>query len=103
LEVAEARILLTKKASLKDKGLTAEAVVIEVEVILAAHRNLPKEGKQAHFLMLATIDDANIEAVLIALAGESTGSARFESGSVALVHSGGGEKRICRPESARLK
>jgi hypothetical protein len=58
----------------------------EIEVVLAAHRSLPEEGKQTNFPMRVADDDAEIEAVLSALVGESSESARVELASGALSH-----------------
>ena len=75
----------------------------EIEALITAHRGFPKEERQAHFHMKPIADDAEMNAVLSALAGELSGSARAKSADAVLGHLCDGEKRICSPGSARHK
>jgi hypothetical protein len=75
----------------------------EIEALITAHRGFPKEERQTHFHMKPIADDAEMNAVLSALAGELSGSARAKSADAVLGHLCDGEKRICSNGSARRK
>jgi hypothetical protein len=75
----------------------------EIEVIITAHRGFPEEERQTHFRMQYVADDAETNAVLSALARESSGSIGDELADVVLRRLCDGEKRICSPGSARRK
>jgi hypothetical protein len=82
----------------------------EIEAIVAAHRSLLDEDRQTHILIRRPTSDSEIDAVLNALAGESSESAQLGSGSGALKQSGAAEtkadylasprrKRPCQPDA----
>ena len=52
----------------------------EIEAIVAAYQDPPEEDKQTHILIRSPASDSEIEVVLGMLAGESSESARLESG-----------------------
>ena len=75
----------------------------EIEAIITVHRGFPEEDTQTHFQMQSVTDDAEVNAVLNVLAGESSRSARVQSADAVLECLCDGEKRICSPGSARRK
>ena len=46
----------------------------DIEALIAPLQSLPKDEKNTHFEMLASTDDAEIDAMLSLLAGESSDS-----------------------------
>jgi hypothetical protein len=56
----------------------------DIEAFIAPFRGLPKAERQTHFEMPISTDEAEMNAVLSMLAGESSDSARTESMAVAI-------------------
>jgi hypothetical protein len=75
----------------------------EIEVLITAHKGFPEEERQTHFWMQFVANDAETNAVLSALAGESSGSVRTESVDAVLQRLCDGEKGICSLGSARKR
>jgi hypothetical protein len=65
-----------------------------MEALVTAHRGFPEEERQTHFQIQSVADDTETNAVLNALAGESSGSARAESADAVLGRLCDGEERI---------
>jgi hypothetical protein len=72
-------------------------------LIITVHRGFSEEDTQTHFQMQSITDDAEVNAVLNVLAGESSRSARVQSANAILECLCDGEKRICSPSSACRK
>ena len=75
----------------------------EIEAIVVAHRNLPEEDRQTHILIWRSASDSEIDAVLNALAGESSESAQLESESGAPEQSGATKTKADYLASPRRK
>jgi hypothetical protein len=66
-------------------------------------RSLPKDEKQTHFEMPASTDDAEIDAVLSLLAGESSDSTYAEPMAITTGQEPGEEVETRKPKGARPK
>ena len=67
----------------------------EIEALITAHKGFPEEERQTHFRMQYVADDGEVNAVLIVLVGESSGSARAESADAVIGRvCDGGEKEF---------
>ena len=66
----------------------------DIEAFIAPYRNLPEEERQTHFQMPKTADEAEVNAVLSMLAGESSDSARTESVTAATGHGLGEDEGV---------
>ena len=65
--------------------------------------NLPEAERQTHFEMPSSTDDAEMDAVLSLLAGESSESTRTEPMAIATGQEFGEDVEIQKPEGARQK
>jgi hypothetical protein len=75
----------------------------DIEAFIAPFRNLSKEERQIHFYMPTTADEAEVNALLSMLAGESSDSARTESVIVATGHGLSEDERVQSPRSVHRK
>jgi hypothetical protein len=75
----------------------------DIEVLIAPLQNLPEVEKQTYFEMSSSIDDAEMNDVLILLARESSDFARTEPMTVAIGQDFGEGEEIQKPEGARRK
>jgi hypothetical protein len=75
----------------------------DIEAFIAPFRNLPEAERQTHFEMPTSTDDAEMNAVLSMLAGESSDSARTEPMEVAIVQNLGEDEEIRKPKGAHCK
>jgi hypothetical protein len=75
----------------------------DIEALIAPLQNLPKAEKQTHFEMASTTDDAEMDAILSLLAGESSNSARTEPTTIVTRQEFGEDEEIQTPEGARRK
>jgi hypothetical protein len=67
----------------------------EIEALITAHKAFPEEERHTHFRMQSVADDGEVNAVLIVLVGESSGSARAESADAVIGRvCDGGEKNL---------
>jgi hypothetical protein len=72
-----------------------------IEALIALIRNLPEAERQTHFEMPSSTDDAEMDAVLSLLAGESSESTRIEPMAIATGQVFGEDVEIQKPEGAR--
>jgi hypothetical protein len=72
----------------------------DIEALIAPLWSLPEDEKQTHFDMLASTDDAEIDAVLSLLAGESSDSTHTEPMAITAGQELGEEVETRRPEGA---
>jgi hypothetical protein len=75
----------------------------DIEALIAQLWNLPEAKKQTHFEMSSSTDDAEMDAVLSLLAGESSDSTRAEPMAIATGQEFDEDEEIQRPEVARRK
>jgi hypothetical protein len=75
----------------------------DIESFIAMYRGLPEEEKQTHLQMQATADEAEMNAVLSMLAGESSESSHTELASVVVGHAFSGDEGACSPGGAHRK
>jgi hypothetical protein len=66
-------------------GLRVRPSPEDIEVLVASLCDLPNDGRQVHFEMPTSLDDAEINVVLDMLAGESSDSAPAETMVVAVI------------------
>jgi hypothetical protein len=66
----------------------------DIEALIAVYQGLPEEEKQTHLQMQATADEAEVNAVLSMLAGESFESTHIESASTAAGRAFGGDEVV---------
>jgi hypothetical protein len=71
-------------------GLRVRPSPEDIEVLVASLCDLPNDERQAHFVMPASPDDAEMNVVLDMLAGESSGSATAETMAVVVI-----EREMC--------
>jgi hypothetical protein len=76
---------------------------MHIETLIAPLRSLPEAERQTHFEMTASIDDAEMDAMLSLLAGESSDSTRTEPMAITTGQEFGKEVEIQKPEGARPK
>jgi hypothetical protein len=69
--------------------------------LIAPLQSLPKDERLTHFEMPASTDDAEIDAVLSLLAGESSDSTRTELMAITTGQEFGEEVETQKPEGAR--
>jgi hypothetical protein len=75
----------------------------DIEALIAPLWNLPEAERQTHFEMPSSTDDAEMDAVLSLLAGESSDSTRIEPMAIATRQEFGEDVEIQKPEGARQK
>jgi hypothetical protein len=121
LEIAEAKVILAEICLLKERGLTAEAVVAdfvfknnqplkdrassleEVEVLVASLGDFPNDERQVYFEMPMSPGDAEISAMLDMLAGDSSDSIPTATMAVATIPEPNKTAGTRRPEGTRPK
>ena len=84
-------------------GLRVRPSPEDIEALIAPLRSLPEDEKQTHFDMPASTDDAEIDAVLSLLAGESSDSTHTEPMAITTRQEFGEEVETRKPEGAHLK
>jgi hypothetical protein len=72
----------------------------DIEALIAPLQSLPKDEKNTHFEMLASTDDAEIDAMLSLLAGESSDSTHTEPMAITAGQELGEEVETQKPEGA---
>ena len=75
----------------------------DIEALIAPLRNLPEVEKQTHFEMPSSTDDAEMDAILSLLVGESFDLARTKPMTIATGQEFGEDEEIQKPEGARRK
>jgi hypothetical protein len=75
----------------------------DIEAFIAPHRNFPEEERQTHLLTQTTVDEAEVNVVLIMLVGESPDSVHTESASVVVGHVLGEDEGVPSPGSVHRK
>jgi hypothetical protein len=75
----------------------------DIEALIAPLRSLPEAERQTRFEMLASTNDAEMDAMLSLLAGESSDSTRTESMSIMTGQEFDEEVEIWKPEGVRPK
>jgi hypothetical protein len=75
----------------------------DIEALIAPLQSLPKAERQNHFEMPSSTDNAEMDAVLSLLAGESSDSTRTEPMAITSRQEFGEEVEIRKPEGARPK
>jgi hypothetical protein len=81
-------------------GLRVRPSPEDIEALIPPLRSLAEDERQTHFEMPASIDDAEIDAVLSLLAGESSDSAHTESMVITIRQEFGEEVETRKPEGA---
>jgi hypothetical protein len=84
-------------------GLRVRPSPEDIEALIAHLRNLPNDEKQTHFEMPASTDDAEIDAMLSMLAGESSDSTHVEPMAITAGQELGKAVETRKPEGARPK
>ena len=72
----------------------------DIEALIAPVQNLSEADKQTYFEMPSNTDDAEMDAVLSLLAGESSGSTHTEPMTIATGQEFGEDEEIQKPEGA---
>jgi hypothetical protein len=75
----------------------------DIEALIAPLRNLPEVEKQTHFEMPSSTDDAEMDAILSLLVGESFDLARTKQMTIATGQEFGEDEEIQKPEGAHRK
>jgi hypothetical protein len=75
----------------------------DIEAFIAPFWGLPEAERQTHFEMPTSTDEAEMDAVLSMLAGESSDSACTELMAIAIGQNLGEDKQIQKLEGARRK
>jgi hypothetical protein len=84
-------------------GLRVRPSSEDIEALIAPLRSLPKDERQTHFEMPASTDDAEIDAVLSLLAGESSDSTHTEPMAITTGQELGEAVETRKPDGARPK
>jgi hypothetical protein len=84
-------------------GLRVRPSPEDIEALIAHLRNLPNDEKQTHFEMPASTDDAEIDAMLSMLAGESSDSTHVEPMAITAGQELGKAVETRKHEGARPK
>jgi hypothetical protein len=75
----------------------------DIETLISPLQSLPEDERQTHFEMPASTDDAEIDAVLSLLVGESSDSTRTELMAITTGQVFGEEVETRKPEGAHAK
>jgi hypothetical protein len=75
----------------------------DIEALITPLQSLPEDERQTHFEMPASTDDAEMDAVLSLLVGESSDSTRTEPMAITTGQEFGEEVEIRKPEGAHPK
>ena len=84
-------------------GLRVRPSSEDIEVLIAPLRSLPEDERQTHFEMPTSTDDAEMDAVLSLLAGESSDSTHTEPLAITTGQELGEEVETWKPEGVRPK